>query len=130
MKIQPPTHSQEKQGASTTLHQALTPTTPKRLPSNFAYTTMQRIRREQREAERRQYIAAIACIATVSLLGLGTVSYFFGKAFLCSLIAFFSQPGDLSLVPPTLFCLAFFALLNSWLMRHYSHHSPSNGAMP
>lgn len=81
---------------------------------------MQRIRREQREAERRQRVVAIACVVGVSLLGLGTVGYFFGKAFLRSLIAAFSLPGDLSLVPPTLFCLVFFALLNSWLLRHHS----------
>lgn len=103
-----------------TLHQALTPTEPKRLPSNFAYTTMKRIRREQREAERRQRIVAIACVVAVSLLGLATVGYFFGKPLLHSLVAAFSLPGDLSLVPPTLFCLIFFALLNFWLLRRYS----------
>jgi hypothetical protein len=92
----------------------------KRLPSNFAYTTMQRIRREQREAERRQRIVAIACIVGVSLLGLSIFGYFFGKSLLRSLIAAFSLPGNLSLVPPTLFCLVFFALLNHWLLRRYS----------
>ncbi len=81
---------------------------------------MQRIRREQREAERRQRVVAIACIVSVSLLGLGTVGYFFGKALLRSFIAVFSLPGDLSLVPPTLFCLVFFALLNSWLLHRHS----------
>ncbi len=93
---------------------------PKRLPSNFAYTTMQRIRREQREAERRQRIAAIACVVGISLLGIAALGYFFGKALLHSLIAAFSLPGDFSLVPPTLFCLVFFALLNSWLLRRHS----------
>jgi len=29
------------------------------------------------------------------------------------------RPEDLSLALPTLFCLAFFALFNHWLARHY-----------
>ncbi len=103
------------------LRRALAPSEeePKRLPSNFAYTTMSRIRREQREAERRQRVAAVVCVAGVTLLGLCTVGYCFGKAFLQWLVDAFSHSTDLSLVPATLFCLVFFALLNSWLLHHY-----------
>lgn len=103
------------------LRRALAPAEgePKRLPSNFAYTTMNRIRREQREAEQRQRVIALVCIAGVTLLGLCTVGYFFGRAFLDWLRDAFSHSADLSLVPATLFCLIFFALLNGWLLRHY-----------
>ena len=117
-------HTPPLDGRETSLRQALTPTEPKRLPSNFAYTTMQRIRREQREAERRQHIISVVCIVAVSLLGIGTVAYIFGMPLLRSLIAAFSLPSDLSLVPPTLFCLVFFALLNSWLLRRHSPNLP------
>lgn len=122
MKIQTPPLPTPLEGrkASPAFRQALSSAEPKRLPSNFAYATMQRIHREQRKAERRQRIASIACVVVVSLLGLGIVGYFFGKTLLHSFIDIFSLPADLSLVPPTLFCLVFFALLNSWLLRHCS----------
>ena len=61
------------------LRQALTPIEPKRLPTNFAYKTMQRIRREQVEADRREQIIAIATIVTVSVLGIAVFVYFFGR---------------------------------------------------
>lgn len=107
--------------SSDILRRALTPaeTEPKRLPSNFAYTTMCRIRREQHEAERWQRVAAVVCVAGVTLFGLCTVGYFFGEAFLSWLVDTFTRPADLSLVPASLFCMVFFALLNSWLLHHY-----------
>jgi hypothetical protein len=108
------------------LRQALTPIEPKRLPSNFAYTTLQRICHEQRKRERRQRIVDIAVIIAVSLFGVGPLVYAFGTmlwqslaAMLTSIELCFRQPGALSLVLSTLFCLVFFTLLNHWLSRHY-----------
>ena len=91
----------------------------KSLPSNFAYTTLRRIRQEQRERDRRQHIVAIAVVVAVSLLGIGLLVYAFGAVFWQSLVAMLRQPGALSSVLPTLFCLTFFALLNHWLSRRY-----------
>jgi len=108
------------------LRQALAPMEPRHLPSNFAYTTLRRIRLEQRVRERRQHIVAIGVIIAVSLFGIGLLVYAFGTtlwqsltAMLTSIELCFRQPGALSLVLLTLFCLVFFTLLNHWLSRHY-----------
>ena len=101
------------------LRQALAPMEPMRLSSNFAYTTLRRIRREQRERERRQHVVAIVVVIAVSLFGIGLLVYAFGRILWQSLVKMFYQPEALSLVLPTLFCLTFFALLNHWLSRHY-----------
>ena len=101
------------------LRQALAPQEKPGLPSNFAYTTMRRIRREQRESQRRQQLAAFLIVAAVAALGIGGLVYMFGPAIWQSLVAMSKRPEDLSLALPTLFCLAFFALLNRWLARHY-----------
>ena len=89
------------------------------LPSNFAYTTMRRIRLERQKSERRQRIVAICCVVAVTILGIGGLVYMFGRAIWQSMVALSKRPEDLSLALPTLFCLAFFALLNRWLARHY-----------
>ena len=101
------------------LRQALAPMEPKHLPSNFAYTTLRRIRHEQRERERWQHIVAIGVIIAVSLLGIGLLVFAFGRILWQSLAEMCRQPNAFSLVLPTLFCLTFFALLNHWLSRHY-----------
>ena len=101
------------------LRQALAPMEPRHLPSNFAYTTLRRIRLEQQERERRQHIVAIVVVIAVSLLGIGLLVYAFGTLLWQSLVAMLRQPNALSLVLPTLFCLTFFALLNHWLSQHY-----------
>ena len=101
------------------LRQALAPQEKPGLPSNFAYTTMRRIRREQRESQRRQQLAAFLIVAAVAALGIGGLVYMFGPAIWQSLVAMSKQPDALSLALPTLFCLAFFALLNRLLARHY-----------
>ena len=101
------------------LRQALAPMEQKSLPSNFAYTTLRRIHQEQREKERQQHIVAIAVVVAVSLLGIGLLVYAFGAVLWQSLAATLRQPGALSSVLPTLFCLTFFALLNHWLSRRY-----------
>ena len=103
------------------LRQALTPIEPKRLPTNFAYTTMQRIRREQVEADRREQIIAIATIVTVSVLGIAVFVYFFGLKIWQSFRTTFIQSDTVALILSTLFCLTFFALLNHWLSKRQAH---------
>ena len=99
------------------LRQALTPIEPKRLPTNFAYTTMQRIHREQVEAERRERIIALVTIVVVSVLGIVVFVYFFGLKIWQSFRTTYIQSDTAILILSTLFCLTFFALLNHWLAK-------------
>ena len=101
------------------LLRALEPQERPSLPSNFAYTTMRRIHLERQKSERRQRIVAFLTVASVVVLGIGGLVYMFGQAIWQSMVALSKRPEDLSLALPTLFCLAFFALLNRWLARHY-----------
>lgn len=111
----------EKPINNNVLRQALAPREKPALPSNFAFTTMRRIRREQRESQRRQRIAAFLIVAAFSALGIGSLAYMFGPAIWQSLVAMSKRPDALALTLPTLFCLTFFALLNHLLSRHYVH---------
>ena len=104
---------------SRALRQALAARERPSLPSNFAYTTMRRIRLEREKSERRQRIVAFLTVASVVVLGIGGLVYMFGATIWQSMVALSKRPEDLSLALPTLFCLAFFALLNRWLARHY-----------
>ena len=104
---------------SRALRQALAARERPSLPSNFAYTTMRRIRLERQKSERRQRIVAFLTVASVVVLGIGGLIYMFGATIWQSMVAISKRPEDLSLALPTLFCLAFFALLNRWLARHY-----------
>ena len=104
---------------SRALRQALAARERPSLPSNFAYTTMRRIRLEREKSERRQRIVAVCCVLAVTILGIGGLVYMFGQAIWQSMVAISKRPEDLSLALPTLFCLAFFALLNRWLAQHY-----------
>ena len=101
------------------LLRALEPQERPSLPSNFAYTTMRRIHLERQKSERRQRIVAFLTVASVVVLGIGGLVYMFGATIWQSMVALSKRPEDLSLALPTLFCLAFFALLNRWLARHY-----------
>ena len=98
------------------------------LPSNFAYTTIRRIRKEQRESQRRQQVVAVIIVAAVAVLGIGGLVYAFGAVIWQSLVAMTKQPGTLSLTLTTLFCLTFFALLNRLLARHYVHKGRTSHA--
>ena len=109
----------EQSAKDQALRQALVPIEPKRLPSNFAYTTMRRIRQEQHEAEHRQHIAAVVSIVVVCLLGFGALIYFFGGVLWESFASVFSQPDAAVLSLCSLFCLTFFALLNRWLSHRF-----------
>ena len=104
---------------SRALRQALAARERPSLPSNFAYTTMRRIRLEREKSERRQRIVAFLTVASIVVLGIGGLVYMFGATIWQSMVAISKRPEDLSLALPTLFCLAFFALLNRWLARHY-----------
>ena len=104
---------------SRALRQALAARERPSLPSNFAYTTMRRIRLEREKSERRQRIVAFLTVASVVVLGIGGLVYMFGQAIWQSMVAISKRPEDLSLALPTLFCLAFFALFNHWLAQHY-----------
>lgn len=50
-----------------------------KLPSNFAYKTMQRIADEQRQKERRNDMLIICSIIAVSLSGISAIVYLFGS---------------------------------------------------
>jgi uncharacterized membrane protein len=99
------------------LIQALTPKESRKLPSNFPYLTMRRIKEKQRMEERRQHVIAIVTIVAVSLAGISTFLFLFWDQLCHSLTTLCSQPDAFVLVLPTLFCLAFFALLNHWLSQ-------------
>ena len=104
------------------LMQALAPKEPRKLPSNFPYLTMRRIKEEQRLEERRQKRLAIISILVVSLGGIAALLYFIGDVLLHSITSIFRQPNAFALVLPTFFCLVFFALVNHWLSRQYQTH--------
>ena len=104
------------------LMQALAPKEPRKLPSNFPYLTIRRIKEEQRLEERRQKRLAIISILVVSLGGIAALLYFIGDVLWHSIASIFRQPNAFALVLPTLFCLVFFALVNHWLSRQYQTH--------
>ena len=99
------------------LMKALAPEEPRKLPSNFPYLTMRRIKEEQRLEERRQHVIAIVTTIAVSLAGISAILYLIGDMLWHSLVSVCSQPEAFALVLPTLFCLLFFALVNHWLSR-------------
>ena len=109
------------------LMKALAPEEPRKLPSNFPYLTMRRIKEEQRLEERRQHMFAIISIIIVSLVGIAALLYFVGNAIWHSIASIFRQPDALAFVLPTLFCLVFFALANHWLSRQYQTSSHGKG---
>ena len=96
---------------------ALAPEEPRKLPSNFPYLTMRRIKEEQRLEERRQHVIAIVTTIAVSLAGISAILYLIGDMLWHSLVSVCSEPEAFTLVLPTLFCLLFFALVNHWLSR-------------
>jgi len=99
------------------LMKALAPEEPRKLPSNFPYLTMRRIKEEQRLEERRQHVIAIVTTIAVSFAGIIAILFFIGDALWHSLVSVCSQSEAFALVLPTLFCLFFFALVNHWLSR-------------
>ena len=78
------------------LLRALEPQERPSLPSNFAYTTMRRIRLERQKSERRQRIVGVCCVLAVTILGIGGLVYMFGQAIWQSMVAISKRPEDLS----------------------------------
>ena len=101
------------------LRQALTPTEPLKLPSNFAHVTLRRIERERLARERREHVIALVTVAASLLLGLAAIGYFYGAALLAAFQTMFHQSESFSLIPAIAFCFLFFALLNHYLRRRY-----------
>lgn len=104
----------------TALRQALTPTEPLKLPSNFAHVTLRRIERERLTRERRErYFAVIITTATL-LLGLAMIGYCYGASLLSAFHTMAHQSESVSLIPAIAFCCLFFALLNRYLRQRYA----------
>ena len=102
------------------LRQALTPTEPLKLPSNFAHVTLRRIERERIERERREHVIALVTVAVCLLLGLAAISFFYGATLLAAFQTMFHQSESFGLIPAIAFCFLFFALLNHFLRRRYA----------
>ena len=86
---------------------------PMRLPSKFAYQTLQRVRHECLAREHRERRLSIADVVAVALLGIGTILYLFGQTIVTSV-----RESSWTIVP-TLFCISFLAALNSFLHRRF-----------
>jgi hypothetical protein len=113
-------HIEAPERKGTALRQALTPTEPLKLPSNFAHVTLRRIERERQAHERREHIIAFVITAVTLMLGIIVIGYFYGAALLAAIHTMFRQSESFSLIPAIAFCCLFFALLNHYLRRRYA----------
>ncbi len=113
-------HIETPKRKDTVLRQALTPTEPLKLPSNFAHVTLRRIERERLARERRERVIALVTVAACLLLGLAAIGYFYGAALLAAFQTMFHQSESFGLIPAIAFCFLFFALLNHYLRRRYA----------
>lgn len=102
------------------LRQQVEKQTSMRLPSNFAYNTLQRITCEQKVRERKEKIAAILTIAACTILGIVVIVWFYGTALKSAIIVMYHQPEGIALLPAMTFCAVFFTLLNLYLRRKYT----------
>ena len=102
------------------LRQALTPTEPLKLPSNFAHVTLRRIERERIERERREHVIAFVTVAGCLLLGFAAIGYFYDATLLSAFQTMFHQSESFGLIPAIAFCFLFFTLLNHFLRRRYA----------
>ena len=114
------THIEAPKLKDSALRQALTPTEPLKLPSNFAHVTLRRIERERIERERREHVIALVTVAVCLLLGLAAIGYFYGATLLSAFQTMFRQSESFGLIPAIAFCFLFFALLNHYLRRRYA----------
>ena len=112
-------HIEAPEHRDSALRQALTPTEPLKLPSNFAHVTLRRIERERLARERREHVIALVTVAASLLLGLAAIGYFYGAALLAAFQTMFHQSESFGLIPAIAFCFLFFALLNHYLRRRY-----------
>ncbi|WP_027455787.1 hypothetical protein [Xylanibacter brevis] len=95
---------------------------PMELPSNFAYTTMRRIAKEQQARQRHEKVVATVTIGACSLLGIGVMGYCYGEALLKGLYAMLHHTEGFGVVPGLAFCCLFLATLNYFLRRHFSRY--------
>lgn len=102
------------------LRQQVEKQTSMRLPSNFAYNTLQRITCEQKVRERKEKIAAILTIAACTILGIVVIVWFYGTALKSAIMVMYHQPEGIALLPAMTFCAVFFTLLNQYLRRKYT----------
>lgn len=106
------------------LHEALRQQeeqTSLRLPSNFAYTTMRRIEKEQRAREWKERVIAAITIGACCLLGVGAMLYYYSEALLQGFKTMIQHHEGISLLPGLVFCFLFLATLNLFLHRHFAH---------
>jgi len=113
-------HIEAAERKGTALRQALIPTEPLKLPSNFAHVTLRRIEHERLVRERRERIVALVTVTACLLLGIAAIGFFYGAALLSAFQTMFHQSESFGLIPAIAFCFLFFALLNHYLRRHYA----------
>lgn len=95
---------------------------PMLLPSNFAYTTLRRIEREQKARERREKIVAILTIAACTIVGIAAIVWFYGATLKSAIMVMLRQPEGLSILPAMTFCALFFSLFNLYLRRKFADY--------
>lgn len=92
------------------------------LPSNFAFTTMQRIRAERRRAERRNRIVAIISLTMMCIAGIGTFLWLCADSIVSMLHRVAESPTGLSSAITTAVCLTFFSVLNAILRKRFNRY--------
>ena len=100
----------------------MTDETRTNLPSNFAFTTMQRIRAERRRAERRHRIIAIISLTMMCAAGSGTFLWLCADSIISMLHRVAESPASLSSAITTTVCLTFFSVLNAILRKRFNRY--------
>lgn len=98
----------------------ITDETRKSLPSNFAFTTMQRIRTDRRRAEQRNRIIAIISLTMMCAAGIGTFLWLCTDSIVNMLHRVAESPAGLSSAITTAVCLTFFSVLNAILRKRFN----------
>lgn len=92
------------------------------LPSNFAFTTMQRIRAERQRAERRHRIIAIISLTMMCAAGIGTFLWLCVDSIVSMFCRMAESPTCLSSAITTTVCLTFFSVLNAILRKRFNRY--------
>ena len=95
---------------------------PMELPSNFAYTTMRRIAKEQQARQRHERVVATVTICICCVLGIAVMGYCYGEALLKGMQTMARHSESIVMVPGLAFCFLFLATLNYFLRRHFSRY--------
>lgn len=91
-----------------------------KLPSNFAFTTMQRIRTDRRRAEQRNRIIAIISLTMMCAAGIGTFLWLCADSIVSMFCRMAESPTGLSSAITTTVCLTFFSVLNAILRKRFN----------